>query len=486
MPERVSQGPGPLTRRKERASETRDRSNTSYSEVGITGTRQPPGVGGCGWAASDTHWQAGRSTLAPILQSFFTDPSTANAKPAPAPSPYRDGIRLLRRRRPHLEGSSNGSADRTRLIGAFCHRETSRNNSVRTRNARLAAIHSLFRHAALPPRRRRVINASWPSRPTLRPHPGHHLTGRRSRSCWPHRTGAPDRAPTTPDDAGLPDPATRQRTPHLTAGDVHLGTAHASCEGRVGQRITPLTTATVTPCAPGGTPGCNGLPPGLRFDPPRRPLSRDGLQRRLTTYTATAARSLPEPARRITRAAHSPRCDRWPPALTPACRAGSATKRCHYPDLHPADRPSGEAGPYRTPTRATRLPPTLRYDQATRQPRFRPGAARPVNTTGGRPRRHNHGSDRGPSDPDNARPVAVQLKTAKLGRRAQQRASVPFGPAWRSVAPRGWSWSGTGASRAGRRFHRRNRRPLPWPSDDAGHRGDPQQQPMDRAARAPQ
>jgi hypothetical protein len=27
--------------------------------------------------------------------------------------------------------------------------ETGRNNSVRTRNARLAAIHSLFRHAAL-------------------------------------------------------------------------------------------------------------------------------------------------------------------------------------------------------------------------------------------------------------------------------------------------------------------------------------------------
>jgi len=36
------------------------------------------------------------------------------------------------------------------LIGAFLnHLETDRGNSVRTRNTRLAAIHSLFRFAAL-------------------------------------------------------------------------------------------------------------------------------------------------------------------------------------------------------------------------------------------------------------------------------------------------------------------------------------------------
>ena len=53
------------------------------------------------------------------------------------------------------------------LIGAFLeHLEHQRGNSVRTRNARLAAIHSLFTFAALRhPEHAAVISGCWPSRP---------------------------------------------------------------------------------------------------------------------------------------------------------------------------------------------------------------------------------------------------------------------------------------------------------------------------------
>ena len=67
---------------------------------------------------------------------------------------YRDAIRLLvvyaaehTRKAPCAMDSADLDAP---LIGAFLtHLEAGRHNSVRSRNARLAAVHSLFRHAAL-------------------------------------------------------------------------------------------------------------------------------------------------------------------------------------------------------------------------------------------------------------------------------------------------------------------------------------------------
>lgn len=93
--------------------------------------------------------------IAPTLQAFFTDRliTERNASPATIAS-YRDTMRLLvgyahdhTGKAPHELDFDDLDAP---LIGAFLsHLETVRGNSARTRNNRLAAIHSLYRYAAL-------------------------------------------------------------------------------------------------------------------------------------------------------------------------------------------------------------------------------------------------------------------------------------------------------------------------------------------------
>jgi integrase/recombinase XerD len=95
------------------------------------------------------------SLLAPTLQAFFITRLIGQRQASPHTiAAYRDTFRLLIRfaadtacREPST--LDLGDLDAV-LIGAFLnHLETERHNSVRTRNARLAAIHSLFRFAAL-------------------------------------------------------------------------------------------------------------------------------------------------------------------------------------------------------------------------------------------------------------------------------------------------------------------------------------------------
>ncbi|MBA3741449.1 MAG: site-specific integrase [Sporichthya sp.] len=93
--------------------------------------------------------------LAPTLQAFFTDRLIAQRRVSPhTVLAYRDTFRLLLSfvhdrtgKAPHtLEIGDLDAA----MIGAFLdHLERDRHNSARTRNARLAAVHSLFRFAAL-------------------------------------------------------------------------------------------------------------------------------------------------------------------------------------------------------------------------------------------------------------------------------------------------------------------------------------------------
>ena len=95
------------------------------------------------------------STLAPILQSLFTDRLRQQRRVSDHTiSAYRDAIRLLLQFAQTVTGKQPSELDiadlDAPLIGAFLnHLETDRGNGVRTRNARLAAIHTLFRHAAL-------------------------------------------------------------------------------------------------------------------------------------------------------------------------------------------------------------------------------------------------------------------------------------------------------------------------------------------------
>jgi site-specific recombinase XerD len=95
------------------------------------------------------------STLAPTLQAFFADRLARQRQASDHTiAAYRDTWRLLlvfTQQRTGKAPSAVNLADLDApLIGAFLnHLETDRGNSARTRNARLAAIHSLFRYAAL-------------------------------------------------------------------------------------------------------------------------------------------------------------------------------------------------------------------------------------------------------------------------------------------------------------------------------------------------
>lgn len=95
------------------------------------------------------------STLAPTLQAFFTDRLLTQQQASPRTvAAYRDALRLLLGFAQQRTGRPPCQLDLTDLnadlVAAFLsHLEHDRRNGVRTRNARLAAIHSLFRFAAL-------------------------------------------------------------------------------------------------------------------------------------------------------------------------------------------------------------------------------------------------------------------------------------------------------------------------------------------------
>jgi integrase/recombinase XerD len=93
--------------------------------------------------------------LAPTLQAFFTDRLIAQRHASGhTVASYRDTFRLLL---DFVDKSTATAPSKLRLedlnaelIGAFLrHLEVDRGNTARTRNARLAAVHSFFRYAAL-------------------------------------------------------------------------------------------------------------------------------------------------------------------------------------------------------------------------------------------------------------------------------------------------------------------------------------------------
>ena len=95
------------------------------------------------------------TALAPTLQAFFTDRLARQRQASPHTiAAYRDTWRLLLSYAAPHTGRQPSQLDLADLgaplIGDFLdHLEHHRGNTARTRNARLAAIHSLFRYAAL-------------------------------------------------------------------------------------------------------------------------------------------------------------------------------------------------------------------------------------------------------------------------------------------------------------------------------------------------
>ncbi|WP_327586947.1 site-specific integrase [Nonomuraea sp. NBC_00507] len=245
------------------------------------------------------------TALAPTLQAFFTERLALQRQASGYTiAAYRDAIKMLIVFSAGQAGKTPSRLDITDLdapvIGAFLnHLENDRGNSVRTRNARLAAIHSLFQYAALR-------------------HPEHAADIQRVLTISPKRynkalitflteeeitalLAAPDLATWT----GRRDQAllmlacqTGLRATELTSltiSDVHLGAgAPVSYLGKGRkQRITPLTPATVTVLR-AWLAERGGQPADPLFITRRgTPLSRDALERRIAKYTATAAESCP-------------------------------------------------------------------------------------------------------------------------------------------------------------------------------------------------
>jgi site-specific recombinase XerD len=240
------------------------------------------------------------TAIVTTLQAFFTDRLARQRQASPhTVASYRDTLRLLLVFASKRHGKKPSKLDfddiDAALIGAFLdHIEQQRENSVRTRNIRLAAIRSLFRYAAfrhpehaaviervlaIPSKRfdRRLV--TFLTEPELDA-----LLAAPVRSTW---TGRRDHAM-----LGLAA-QTGLRVSELIGlrcADVHLGSgAHVSCDGKGRkQRITPLTS---------GIAAVLRVWLAERAGPPAQPLfvtqsgkalSRDALEHRLAKYVQIA------------------------------------------------------------------------------------------------------------------------------------------------------------------------------------------------------
>ena len=245
------------------------------------------------------------TALAPTLQAWFTDRLIAQRPASPRTiASYRDTMRLLlqfaqkRLSTPAAE-LDLGQLD-AELIAAFLdHLEEERENSTGTRNARLAAIRSLYKFASL----RHPEHAELIARVLAIPPKRH------DRALITHLTDPEIQALLT-----VPDPRTWMgrrdramlalaietglRVSELTGlkcADVHLNTpAHVACRGKGRKdRITPLTkpTAAVLRC---WLTERAGMPADPVFPTSRgAPLTRDAVARRLAKHAASAALTCP-------------------------------------------------------------------------------------------------------------------------------------------------------------------------------------------------
>lgn len=246
------------------------------------------------------------AALAPILQAFFTDRlmTQKNASRHTIAS-YRDAWRLLLGYAQEQTGTPPwklqlGQLDAGLVTGFLRHLEFDRGNSERTRNTRLAAIHSLFRYAARQaPEDAGTVQAVLAidgSRVTTGPVSW--LTAAQAEALL----AVPDRSTRI----GRRDYAilrillrTGMRVSELTGltrADVHLGTgAHIRCTGKGRKtRSTPIDQATAAVveewmAETGGTPS-DPLFAGYHG----RPLSRDTVAARISNYHAAAAQASPD------------------------------------------------------------------------------------------------------------------------------------------------------------------------------------------------
>jgi site-specific recombinase XerD len=241
------------------------------------------------------------SLIAPTLQAYFTDRLVRQRQASPHTiAAYRDSLRILVTFAAKSTGKSPSQLDiadlGAPLIAAFLdHLESERGNSTRTRNARLAAIHSLFRFAALhhPDHADDIARVLAISRKRERKTDLTFLDAKETEallaapalSTW---TGRRDHALLT---LAIQTGLRVSELAALTIADLHLGTGpHVACHGKGRKdRITPLTTTTVTILRAWLLERA-GLPAEPLF-PTRRgqPLSRDAIAERVALCAERAA-----------------------------------------------------------------------------------------------------------------------------------------------------------------------------------------------------
>jgi integrase/recombinase XerD len=245
------------------------------------------------------------TSLGPLLESFFSDRLQRQRRASPhTVAAYRDAFRLLLGFAENRTGKAPSAlllADiDAPLVGAFLdHLERARANSVRTRNARLAAVHSFFRFAAA----REPAHAGLIQRVLAIPQK------RFDRDLVAFLTAAEVdallAAPDTKTRLGRRDHAllllavqSGLRLAELTGlrvGDLVLGSgAHVRCHGKGRkERCTPLSRATVRVLR-GWIAECRASQDDFLFRSVRRArLSHDAVERLVEKYVRLAASKCP-------------------------------------------------------------------------------------------------------------------------------------------------------------------------------------------------
>jgi integrase/recombinase XerD len=234
------------------------------------------------------------------LQSFFTDrlvrqrDASSNTIAA-----YRDALRLLLvfAAATHKVPASSlqwDQLDAAEITAFLDHLQKDRGNSAQTRNARLSAIHSLFRYAAL----RHPEHAASIARVLAIPpkRVDRHLVDYLEDSECEALLTAPDRGTWTGRRdytflvVALQTGLRVSELIGLTISDVHLGAgAHLSCRGKGRKdRITPLTARTVSTLREWER---EQTPSGIAELFPTRSgqrLSRDAIEHRIAIHTRAA------------------------------------------------------------------------------------------------------------------------------------------------------------------------------------------------------
>ena len=245
------------------------------------------------------------TAVAGTVQAFFTERLIGQRRASPhTVAAYRDAIRLLLNFSAERTGALPCRLDFTDLdapvISAFLdHIEHERGNTIRSRNARLAAIHSLFRFAALdhpehadsiarvlaiPPKRFDRALITYLTEPEVDA-----LLAACDQSTW---TGRRDHALLL---LAVQTGLRISELTRLTRRDVHLGLgAHVACHGKGRKdRITPLTTNTVAVLRQWLSELAGDTDAPLFPTRSGAPLSRDAIEHRIAHYTGKAANDCP-------------------------------------------------------------------------------------------------------------------------------------------------------------------------------------------------